>query len=201
MSATELPQIYLIRHGETDWSRSGRHTSHTDLPLTAAGEEQALGLKDRLHSLPFSLVWSSPRQRAQRTGMLAGFASSLVVNPDLAEWHYGDFEGLTTEEIRQRNPDWNLFQQGCPGGESLEQVGRRADRLVATLRTRTGNIALFSHGHFLRVLAARWVGWPAAEGRRLLLKTGSISVLSFEHNCPDEPAIGHWNNGRQTGAI
>lgn len=191
-----LPQIYLIRHGETEWSHAGRHTSFTDLPLLASGEDQARGLKSALQPLDGTQIWSSPRQRAQRTAALAGLGDLLEVIPDLAEWNYGEYEGLTTAEIQARRPDWNLFEDGCPGGESANEVSDRADRVVAALRAATGNILVFSHGHFLRSLAARWVRWPVTGGRRLLLKTASISRLSFEHDRPDEPVIAEWNTRR-----
>ncbi len=188
-------QIFLIRHGETAWSKSGQHTGRTDLPLNAQGEQEALTLVARLHATKFSRVFTSPRQRARRTCELAGLNSAAEIEPDLAEWDYGDYEGLRTAEILKLQPDWNLFRDGCPHGEMPAQISGRADRLVARLRTLEGNIALFSHGHFGRVLAVRWIGFTVNEAQRFLLSTASVSILGCEHNRMAEPVIALWNAG------
>ena len=193
MSAAMLPTVHLVRHGETEWSLAHRHTSFTDVPLTHRGEQQALRLADRLRGPEFTRVFSSPRIRSRRTCELAGLTSKIELNPDVAEWDYGEYEGVTTVDIWKQRPNWNLFRHGCPQGESPEHVARRADRVVAMLRHTQGPSAVFSHGHFLRVLAARWVGWPVVEGRCLLLGVASISVLSWAHNNPAEPSIAQWN--------
>jgi probable phosphoglycerate mutase len=188
-----LPQIYLARHGETAWSLSGQHTGRTDIPLTPRGEQIARQLGERLKGLHFAHVFTSPRQRARRTCELAGFGANAVTEPDLAEWDYGDYEGKTSDEIRQARPDWSLFRDGAPGGESPDQIGARADRLIARLRQLDGDAILFAHGHILRMLGARWLGLPPAAARFFLLGTGALSILSYEHNQIDEPAIRLWN--------
>jgi broad specificity phosphatase PhoE len=188
-----LPRFYLIRHGETDWSLSGRHTGRTDLPLTEQGEKEARELAEPLREVRFSRVLTSPRLRARRTGELAGLNAVAEIEPDLAEWDYGDYEGKRTAEIRRERPGWNLFREGCPNGEMPAQVSDRADRCIAHLRLLEGNVALFSHGHFGRVLAARWIGLPASEARRFLLGTASVSILGFEHESLEEPVIALWN--------
>jgi probable phosphoglycerate mutase len=188
-----LPCIYLIRHGETEWSLSNRHTSHTDIPLTDQGERDARKLGERLLGLRFSQVFTSPRQRARRTCELAGLDPVAKIEPDLAEWDYGDYEGQHSMDIRKGRPDWNLFRDGCPHGEMPAQVSDRADRLIARLRAVDGNVALFSHGHFGCVLAARWIGLPVIEGQHFLLGTASLSILGCEPNCPEVPVIERWN--------
>jgi len=188
-----LPEFWLVRHGETEWSASGRHTGLTDIPLTAAGEQHARALRSRLASHTFAHVWTSPLARARRTCELAGFGDAAQVDADLVEWDYGQYEGITTAQIRQDRPDWQLFRDGCPGGESLEAIGARADRVIARLREASGNAILFSSGHFLRVLAARWLGLEPAGGRLLLLGTASLSILGYEHNNPAEPVLKLWN--------
>jgi broad specificity phosphatase PhoE len=190
---SDFPTIHLVRHGETEWSKSGRHTGRTDLPLTPAGEAEARALRARLAGKAFDLVLTSPLQRAQRTAELAGFAAKP--DPDLLEWDYGDYEGLTSAAIRARQPAWDLFRDGCPGGESVAQIEARADRVTARLKATSGNLLVFAHGHILRVLAARWVGEPVAFGRSLLLSTGTVSALGFGHQSADEPAISLWNCG------
>ncbi len=195
MSNERLPSIYLARHGETAWSLSGQHTGRTDIPLTPHGERNARNLGERLRGTQFVRVFSSPLQRALRTCELSGFAANVEVDADLVEWNYGDYEGERTAVIRQARPDWFLFRDGCPGGESLEAIGARADRVLARLQSIDGPILLFSHGHFLRVLAARWLGLAAQEGRLLLLTTASLSVLGYEHN-RHEPALRLWNDDR-----
>jgi probable phosphoglycerate mutase len=188
-----LPTIYLARHGETAWSASGQHTGRTDLPLTERGEENARLLGKRLAPLFFDHVFTSPRIRARRTCELAGFGKLAVVDNDLAEWDYGDYEGKRTAEIRAARPDWDLFRDGCPGGESVEQITARAERVVARWRTIDANILVFSSGHILRAIAARWIGLETSRGRNLLLGTATVSVLGYDHN-RDEPAVRLWND-------
>jgi len=190
-----FPIIYLVRHGETAWSLSGQHTGLTDLPLTQRGERNARLLGRRLSGLVFAKVLTSPLQRAVRTCELAGFGPIAEVDRDLLEWNYGDYEGRRTVEIHAERPEWQLFRDGCPGGESPSQVGARADRVVSRVRAIQGDVLLFSSGHFLRVLAARWLGLEPAAGRLLLLSTASVSALSYEHNL-FEPVIQLWNDTR-----
>jgi broad specificity phosphatase PhoE len=187
-------RLYLIRHGETEWSLSGRHTSRTDIPLTEHGEDGARELGPRLRDIPFARVLTSPRPRARRTCELAGLGSVAAVEPNLTEWDYGDYEGLRSADILQTRPAWNLFRDGCPGGESPAQVSDRADRLIAQLRPLDGNVALFTHGHFGRVLGVRWIDLPVLEAQRFLLSTASLSVLGYEHDRTDQPVIGRWND-------
>src|SRR6516162_1104349 len=195
MMGNELPIVYLARHGETAWSLSGQHTGLTDLPLTDRGEQTAKRLRSRLKGLTFARIFTSPLQRARRTCELAGFGAVAEIDPDLVEWNYGEYEGLRTSEIRAERPDWQLFRDGCPGGESPDQIGARADRVVGRVRAVKGNVLVFSSGHFLRVLAARWLGLDAAGGRYLLLSTASLSTLGYEHKLA-EPAIHLWNDNR-----
>jgi probable phosphoglycerate mutase len=184
--------VYLARHGETAWSLSGQHTGLTDLPLTANGERQAVALAPRLHGIPFAGVFTSPLQRAVRTSALAGFATRAVVDADLVEWNYGAYEGKRTADIQAARPGWNLFRDGCPGGESAADASARADRVIARVRAIAGNVLLFSSGHILRVLAARWTGLAPTEGRVLVLSTATLSVLGYEHDL-SEPVIRRWN--------
>src|SRR5256886_6069615 len=170
-----LPLIYIARHGETAWTLTGQHTGLTDLPLTPRGEETARCLGDRLGVLVFARVFTSPLQRARRTCALAGFGDAAEVDSELVEWNYGAYEGRTSAEIHAERPDWQLFRDGCPGGEMPDQVGARADRVVSRAREARGNVLLFSSGHFLRVLAARWLGLEPAAGRYWLLSTASLS--------------------------
>ena len=194
------PQIiYLARHGETAWSLSGQHTGLTDLPLTPRGECNARRLGKRLAGLEFVKVFTSPLQRASRTCELAGFGPRAEVERDLEEWHYGESEGLRTADIHVKRPDWEPFRDGFPGGESFDQVGARADRVVERVRSVDGAVLLFSSGHFLRILAARWLGLKPEGGRYFLLGTASLSTLTFEHNL-SEPAIGLWNDTRHISA-
>jgi broad specificity phosphatase PhoE len=193
-----LPVIYLARHGETAWSVTGQHTGLTDLPLTERGERNALRLRERLAGLVFAKVFTSPLQRATRTCELAGFGAVVEVDRDLVEWNYGDYEGLRTVEIRAKRPDWELFRDGCPNGESPEEIGVRADRVVSRVRAIKGNVLVFSSGHFLRVFAARWLGLEAAAGKFLMLDTASLSALSYEHAL-SQPAIRFWNDSWHTG--
>ena len=194
-----LPVVYLARHGETAWTVSRQHTGVTDLPLTAQGEVEARQLGERLEGLTFAGVLTSPLQRAVRTCELAGFGSGARVEPDLREWNYGSYEGLTSVEIHHERPDWQLFRDGCPEGESPEQVGERADRVARRVRAMGGDVLLFSSGHFLRVFAARWLGLDATFGRYFLLSTASVSALGYEHNL-SEPAIRLWDDTRHIGS-
>ncbi len=187
-----LPLTYLARHGETAWTISGQHTGVTDLPLTALGEVEARRLGERLEGLTFAAVLTSPLQRAVRTCELAGFGAMAKVEPDLIEWNYGAYEGRTSADIHRERPDWQLFRDGCPGGESPDQIGARADRVVRRARAIDGNTLLFSSGHFLRVFAARWLGLDPGAGRYFLLGTASLSVVGYEHD-RSEPAIRLWD--------
>ena len=190
--SSAYPQIHLVRHGETAWSLSGQHTGRTDMPLTPAGEAAARGVAERLKGLSFSAVWSSPSQRAYNTSVLAGFGATSVRNDDLQEWDYGAYEGRTTKEILADRPGWNVFRDGCPQGEMAADVGARADRIIKQLREAGGSILIFSSAHFLRVLAARWLGLPPEDGAKFVLDTASISVLGYEHDLT-EPVIRRWN--------
>jgi probable phosphoglycerate mutase len=193
-----LPIVYLARHGETAWSLSGQHTGLTDLPLTERGERNARRLGERLRGLTFAKVFTSPLVRAARTCELAGFGDIAEVDRDLLEWNYGDYEGRRTVEIHANRPDWQLFRDGCPGGEIPEQVDVRADRVVSRVRAIQGNVLLFSSGHFLRVLAARWLGIEPGAGRYFLLSTASVSALGYEHNL-SQPVIRLWDDTRHVG--
>ncbi|HEX3929110.1 MAG TPA: histidine phosphatase family protein [Nocardioides sp.] len=182
-------EVWLVRHGETEWSRDGRHTSTTDLPLTEPGRAVAATLRRRLADEEFSLVLTSPRERARETARLGGHPEAQV-DDDLVEWDYGELEGLTTEQIRETYPGWTIWQGPVPGGESAGQVSDRLDRVVARCRATGGRVLLFGHGHCLRALAARWLELPVAEGRHLRLDTATISVLGFER---DTPVVLRWN--------
>jgi probable phosphoglycerate mutase len=191
-------KLYLMRHGETEWSLSGQHTGRTDIPLTAHGEAEARQLAPRLNGIHFSTALCSPRQRAQRTCELAGLGTLAQVEPELAEWDYGDYgdyEGIRTPEIVKERPGWNIFADGCPNGELPDQVSARADRLIRRLEELKGNVALFSHGHFSRVLAARWIGLPTNRGQRLMLDTGTLSILHDDPRHPENRVIALWNAG------
>ena len=190
---SDLQVIYLARHGETAWSLSGQHTGLTDLPLTERGECNARRLGERLKGLEFARVFTSPLQRASRTCELAGFGPRAEIDRDLVEWYYGDYEGLRTADIHAKRPDWEPFRDGFPGGESLEEIGARADRVVNRVRSVDGAVLLFSSAHFLRVLAARWLGLNPEGARYFLLSTASLSTLTYEHN-PSQPVIGLWND-------
>jgi len=194
MSA-QLPTVHLARHGETAWSLSGQHTGRTDLPLTERGQRNARQLGERLQGLTFARVYTSPLLRAARTCELAGFGTAAEVDGDLREWDYGDYEGRRSVDILAERPGWQLFRDGCPGGEMPDEVGARADRVVHHLRAGQGNVLLFSSGHFLRVLAARWLGLDAAAGRYFLLSTASLSALGYEHNL-SQPVIRLWDDTR-----
>jgi broad specificity phosphatase PhoE len=191
MSAT-LPVVYLARHGETAWTISHQHTGLTDLPLTTQGELEAARLGDRLEGLAVARVLTSPLQRAVRTCELAGFGSTAEIEADLLEWNYGTYEGRTSADIHAERPDWQLFRDGCPGGESPAQVGARADRVVRRVRALAGDALLFSSGHFLRVFAARWLGLEPGAGRYFLLETASLSAVGYERD-QSEPVIRLWD--------
>jgi probable phosphoglycerate mutase len=187
------PKIWLARHGQTEWSVAGKHTGRNDIPLTPQGEQEARKLGERIRNQKFAAVLASPLQRAKRTCELAGFGAAAEVLPDLMEWNYGAYDGLTSAEIRAQRPDWQLFRDGCPGGERLEDVVVRADRVIARLRSSPGDVLVFSHGHFLRVLATRWAGIAPESGGRFSLSPASLSVLGTDaasHN----PVIERWND-------
>jgi len=197
MSET-LPIVYMARHGETEWAITGQHTGLTDLSLTERGERNAISLGDRLRGISFAKVFTSPLQRASRTCELAGFGTVAEVDQDLTEWDYGEYESRRTVDIHKERPDWFLFRDGCPGGESPGEVGMRADRVINRVRAIDGNVLLFSSGHFLRVLAARWLGLDPSMGKCFLLGTASLSPLSYEHN-KSHPAIRLWDDDRHVG--
>jgi broad specificity phosphatase PhoE len=194
----KLPVVYLARHGETAWSLSGQHTGLTDLPLTQRGERNARSLGERLKGLTFAMVLTSPLQRASRTCALAGYGTEAEVDRDLLEWDYGQYEGRRSADIHKERPDWQLFRDGCPGGESPDQVGVRADRIVSRVRAIDGDVLLFSSGHFLRLLAARWLGLEPGAGKYFLLSTASLSALGYEHN-RGQPVIRLWDDTRHVG--
>ena len=182
--------VFAIRHGETAWSLSGQHTSTTDIPLTENGRRLAQRMRPVLATNAFALVLCSPMQRARETCALAGLGDKAVIDPHLVEWNYGEYEGLTPKQIHEKAPDWMIFRDGCPGGEMPEQVGARVDRVVARVRAVEGSVALFAHGHVLRVLVARWIGLPPGAGQHFLLDTGTLSVLSYYY---ETPAVRAWN--------
>ena len=190
---TSFKLVYLARHGETAWSLTGQHTGLTDLPLTDQGERNARRLGDRLADLTFEKILTSPLRRARQTCELAGFEKAAELSSDLVEWNYGDYEGLRTPDILSKRPNWELFRDGCPGGESPGQVAQRAEAVVSRLRAISGNVLLFSSGHFLRVLATRWLELSPATARFLMLDTASLSVLGYEH-VPSRPVIRLWND-------
>ena len=188
-----FPQIYLARHGETAWSLSGQHTGRTDIPLTEQGKENARQLGKRLHGLTFSNVFSSPLQRALTTCELAGFGKQVTPEPLLLEWNYGDYEGRKTSEIDAERPDWFIFKDGCPNGESPDQIAARCDEMIEKVKAINGNVLLFAHAHILRMFATRWLGLPPQEGRLYFLSTASLSILGYEHDL-SEPVIRLWND-------
>ena len=190
---SDFPNVFLARHGETAWSLSGQHTGLTDLPLTARGEANARTLAAPLAGVKFALVLTSPLIRAARTCELAGFGGVAIDDRDLVEWNYGDYEGKRTVDILSANPGWKLFNDGCPGGESPVRVAARADRVIARARAAGGNVLLFSSGHILRMIGARWLGLPPSGGAYFLLGTASVSVLSYEHDI-NEPVHRSWND-------
>src|SRR5438034_1864588 len=198
MTSEVLPVIYLARHGETAWSITGQHTGLTDLPLTERGERNARRLGERLAGLVFAKVLTSPLQLAVRTWELARFDAVAEVDRDLIECNYGNYEGLRTAEIRAKRPGWQLFRDGCPNGESPQEVAARADRVVNRVRVVKGNVLIFSSGHFLRVLAARWLGIEPFAGKLFMLDTASLSALSYEHDL-SSPALRFWHDTRCAG--
>ena len=183
-------QLWLIRHGETEWSLSGAHTGRTDLPLIATGKERAATLRNYLAGKPFALVLTSPLQRARETCRIAGYGDVAQIEPNLSEWDYGAYEGRTTSDIRKEAPDWDLWTMGVPGGETIEQVATRARRVIERASAAGGDAALFAHGHILRILTACWLDLPASAGRLFALDTASVSVLGYERECR---VIQHWN--------
>jgi broad specificity phosphatase PhoE len=194
MAVDNLPVIYIARHGETAWTLTGQHTGLTDLPLTPQGERNARALAARLTGLKFAKVFTSPLQRASKTCTLAGFGAAAEVDRDLVEWNYGEYEGLRSAEIRAKRPDWQLFRDGCPGGESPTQVIARADSVLRRVRDVNGDVLLFSSGHFIRVLAARWIGLePSANSMSFLLSTASLSAVGYDHDL-SRPVIRLWND-------
>ena len=194
-----FPVVYLARHGETAWSATGRHTGLTDLPLTERGERNAKSLRERLAGLVFAKVLTSPLQRAVRTCELAGFGAAVKVDPDLVEWNYGEYEGHRTVEIRAERPDWELFRDGSPGGESPAQAAARADRVVSRVRAVPGDVLLFSSGHFIRVLATRWIGLEVTvNAKRFMLSTASLSAVGYENEL-SRPVIRLWNDTHHVG--
>jgi len=185
-----IQQVYLVRHGETEWSLSGQHTGITDIPLTENGRRVAQRLEPVLAKEPFVMVLTSPLQRARKTCELAGLGERAEVDRNLMEWNYGEYEGLTPRQIRAKSPGWMLFSDGCPGGDGPEQIGARVDRVIARVRAVEGHVALFAHGHVLRVFAARWLGLPPAAGCHFLLDTATLNILSYYRNIP---AVKRWN--------
>jgi broad specificity phosphatase PhoE len=190
-----LPVIYLVRHGETEWTKSRQHTGLTDIPLTEIGERDARQLGERMRGKTVARVFTSPLRRARRTCELAGFGEAAEVDPDLVEWDYGDYEGKTTAEIRRQRPGWQVFRDGCPGGESVAAVSSRADRVISRWRALDCDVLIFSSGHFMRVLGARWLGLDPGCGRLLMLNTTTLSILGYEHDRTD-PVIQLWNDPR-----
>jgi broad specificity phosphatase PhoE len=188
--AVSEQRVYVVRHGETAWSLSGQHTGVTDIPLTERGRAVARSLQPILAKPSFALVLTSPLSRARETCELAGFGDRAVVERDLVEWNYGEYEGLTPKQIHAKRPGWVIFRDGCPGGEAPEQVGARADRVIARIRATRGDVALFAHGHVFRVLVARWIGLPATAGQHFLLDTATLNILGYYR---DSPAVKVWN--------
>jgi broad specificity phosphatase PhoE len=188
--AVSEQRVYVVRHGETAWSLSGQHTGVTDIPLTERGRAVARRLQPILAKPSFALVLTSPLSRARETCELAGFGDRAVVERDLVEWNYGEYEGLTPKQIHAKRPGWVIFRDGCPGGEAPEQVGARADRVIARIRATRGDVALFAHGHVFRVLVARWIGLPATAGQHFLLDTATLNILGYYR---DSPAVKVWN--------
>jgi len=183
-------EVVLIRHGETEWTLSGQHTGRTDIPLTERGRKQARLLEPLLSTANFALVLSSPLQRARETCELAGLGPRMDIEPDLMEWDYGEYEGITSKEIKRTAPNWMVFTDGCPGGETPDQVGARVDRLIRRIRPIAGRVALFAHGHLLRVFVARWIGFPPSAGQHFLLDTSTVGVLGYYQGVP---AVKRWN--------
>ncbi len=191
--SSELPRLFLARHGDTEWTDSRQRTGRTDLPLNERGEERARQIGERLRRFSFARVFTSPLQRASKTCLLAGFGEVAEDDPDLVEWDYGRFEGKLTRQILREAPGWELFRDGCPDGESPQDVAARADRFIARTRGVGDNVLAFSSGHVIRMIAARWLGLPPGSGRFFFCRPASVGVLGFEHNSRDEPIVGLWN--------
>jgi broad specificity phosphatase PhoE len=191
--SSPLPRLFLARHGDTAWTDGRRHTGRTDVPLNERGEEHARQLGERLRGFTFARVFTSPRVRASKTCALTGFGAGSEVDPDLVEWDYGRLEGRTTSDIRKEWPAWELFRDGCPGGESPGDVAARADRFLARVSDLDGDVLAFSSGHSIRMIAARWLGLPPATGRVFFCRPASVGVLGFEHCRRDEPVLRLWN--------
>ena len=189
--STNHPLLYVVRHGATEWSQSGQHTGRTDLPLLTEGEDQARATGSLLANNDFSLVLCSPLQRAQRTCELAGLLDRAVIDTDLQEWDYGDYEGVTTTTIRESVPGWTVWSGTCPNGEAIEQVSKRADRVIERVRNESGNVIVFAHGHILRILTARWCELDPVEGQRFILDPATLSILGWER---ETPAVRQWNS-------
>jgi broad specificity phosphatase PhoE len=190
---TDFPRLFLARHGDTPWTVSGQHTGRTDLPLNSQGEQNARQLGERLRANSYTRVFTSPLQRASKTCKLAGFGDRAEIDSDLLEWDYGAFEGKTTDQILEAHPGWQLYRDGCPNGESPDEVAARANRFLARVRDIQGDVLAFSSGHIIRMIAARWLGLPAASGRYFYCRPASVGVLGYEHNSYDEPIIRAWN--------
>jgi probable phosphoglycerate mutase len=195
--SSKLPRLFLARHGDTEWTDSRRKTGRTDLPLNERGEQRARQIGERLQQFSFAQVFTSPLQRATRTCVLAGYGDVAESNADLVEWDYGRYEGKLTADIQQDRPDWELFRDGCPGGESAKDVADRADRFILRVLHADGDVLAFSSGHIIRMIAARWLGLPPAAGRFFYCRPASVGVLGFEHESKEEPIIGLWNFVRQ----
>ncbi len=192
--SSHMPRLFLTRHGDTAWTDSSQRTGRTDLPMNERGEKRARQIGEKLQRFTFTRVFTSPLQRASKTCELAGFASIAEIDADLVEWDYGRFEGKLTKEIVSEWPGWELFRDGCPAGESPQDVARRADRFIARVRESDGDVVAFSSGHIIRMIAARWLGLPPAAGRFFFCRPASVGVLGFEHKRLDEPIIGLWNH-------
>lgn len=190
---SELPRLFLTRHGDTAWTDTHRRTGRTDLPLNAAGEVRAREVGEKLRRFSFARVFTSPLQRASKTCELAGYGGVATADPDLVEWDYGDYEGMLTRDILKARPGWELYRDGCPGGETPEDVAARADRFIERARAIEGDVLAFSSGHIIRMVAARWLGLPPAAGRFFYCRPASVGVLAFEHRKRDEPIVGLWN--------
>lgn len=190
---TDMPRLFLARHGDTAWTESRQHTGRTDLPLNERGVERARQLGERLHDFAFARVFTSPLQRASKTCELAGFGAVAQIDPDLVEWDYGRFEGKLTKDILRERPGWEKFRDGCPDGESPQDVAARADRLIAKVCQIDGDVLAFSSGHIIRMIAARWLGLPPRAGRFFFCRPASVGVLGFEHDSRDEPIVCLWN--------
>jgi probable phosphoglycerate mutase len=190
----EMPKLFVARHGDTAWTDSRQRTGRTDIPLNEAGEERARQLGAKLQRFSFASVFTSPLKRASRTCALAGFAAAAKVEPDLVEWDYGRFEGMVLKQVLKAQPGWELYRDGCPGGESPDDVAVRADRFIARARAIQGDVLAFSSGHIIRMIAARWLGLPPSQGRFFYCRPASVGVLGYEHKNRDEPIVGLWNH-------